>query len=124
MSAEKGKILLKERFAVLCATRLLLFKKPLQQKSMRTQQALAVYPLVNSDFDILDAPTLTQNNISAISQMKTNDLRDIKNLMQFVRISFTEVAQVRDLDFLLYKNESMKIKRDFYFGNQNQEWIS
>ena len=91
---------------------------------MRTQQALAVYPLVNSDFDILDAPTLTQNNISAISQMKTNDLRDIKNLMQFVRISFTEVAQVRDLDFLLYKNESMKIKRDFYFGNQNQEWIS
>jgi len=118
-SAAKGKILLKERFAVLCPTRLLLYKKPVIKVPVRLQQAMAVYPLVNSDFQLLEAPRLAKENLGSISMIDSfNDLNEINNLREFVRISFSECSLVRD------NLPSQKIKRDFYFGKLNSQWMS
>jgi len=52
-----GKPSFKERWAVLCETRLLLFKSQQTEKSQRTQEnsgadyALAVYPIISSTFN-------------------------------------------------------------------------
>ena len=73
LSAQQGKLVLKERFAVLCPTRLLLFKHSYEKT--KKQQALAVYPLVNTDFEILDAPKLTRQNLGTIS--KSDDFNDL-----------------------------------------------
>jgi hypothetical protein len=66
-SAQKGRIQLKERFAVLCPTRLLLFKRALEKRPTKTQQALAVYPIVNSDFEVLQSPKLTAENLTKVT---------------------------------------------------------
>jgi hypothetical protein len=46
-----GTITLKTRWGVLCPTRLLLFKNKYEKIS--NQLALAVYPIINSDFKII-----------------------------------------------------------------------
>jgi hypothetical protein len=120
-AAKTGRILLKERYAVLCPTRLLLFKKSTEKKPVRMQQVMAVYPLVNSDFELIDAPRLTSENISCISNIEHfNNLTEIANLREFLRISFSEVAQVRDNAPTQATN---KVKRDFYFGKLNTQWL-
>lgn len=75
---------------------------------------MAVYPLVNSDFELLEAARLGKDNLGSISCVdKFNDLTQISNLREFVRISFSECSLVRD------NLPSLKIKRDFYFGKLN-----
>ena len=48
--ALKGQILLKDRFAVLCSSRLLLFKGERESRTSMHGSALAVYPIANADF--------------------------------------------------------------------------
>lgn len=64
-SAQKGQILLKERYAVLCQTRLLLFKGEKESRRSEKGLALAVYPIVRSDFSLLQAPPLTEYNFAS-----------------------------------------------------------
>ena len=66
-SALKGKILLKERYAVLCQSRLLLFKseKAKVDKQHSRDEAVAVYPIHNADFMIHAAPPLTEYNFAS-----------------------------------------------------------
>lgn len=118
-SALKGRIQLKERFAVLCPTRLLLYKRAPEKRPVKAQQALAVYPIVNSDFEVLQAPRLTAENLTKVTEM--SDLKEISNLKEFLRVSFSEVAQVRDQVPTVH--DAQKIHRDFYFGEQTNQWL-
>ena len=58
--ASKGKVLLKDRFAVLCPSRLLLFRNGWEIKKPEQGLALAVYPIVRSEFSLHDAPPMTE----------------------------------------------------------------
>ena len=61
----KGQIVLKERFAVLCQSRLLLFKNEKESRRAQRGLALAVYPIVNSDFSLEVALPLTDYNFKS-----------------------------------------------------------
>ena len=63
--AMKGQIVLKERFAVLCQSRLLLFKNEKESRRAQRGLALAVYPIVNSYFSLEAALPLTDYNFKS-----------------------------------------------------------
>ena len=60
--AEKGNIYLKERWAVLCASRLLIFKNEKDCRGKMAKQALSVYPLGESQFEIRGGELLKDKN--------------------------------------------------------------
>ena len=64
--AEKGNILLKARWAVLCSSRLLLFKNERHTLRGAGQGALAVYPLNESNFELRRSAALTPYNFQKI----------------------------------------------------------
>ena len=66
IQAEKGNILLKSRWAILCPSRLLLFKSERHTLKGVNQAALAVYPLNESNFELRNAPALTPYNFQKI----------------------------------------------------------
>jgi hypothetical protein len=45
-----------------------------------------------------------------------SDLTEISSLQEFLRMTFSEVAQVRDQVPSIH--DSQKVNRDFYFGEQ------
>ena len=64
--AEKGNILLKARWAVLCPSRLLLFKNERHTLMGAKHGALAVYPLNESNFELRRSAALTPYNFQKI----------------------------------------------------------
>ena len=60
--AAKGNIFLKERWAVLCVSRLLIFKNEKECRGRMAKQALSVYPLGESQFEIRGGELLTDKN--------------------------------------------------------------
>ena len=60
--AEKGRIFLKDRWAVLCPSRLLLFKNNQALEMIHSQEALAVYPLGESQFELRSGELLSEKN--------------------------------------------------------------
>jgi hypothetical protein len=44
-----------------------LFKRALEKRPTKTQQALAVYPIVNSDFEVLRSLKLTAENLTKVT---------------------------------------------------------
>ena len=87
--ALKGKILLKDRFAVLCPSRLLLFKNV--QSRWLNETALAVYPIARSDFQKYDAPALTELNFASHKNFQTG-VDSLQNYTHFVRMSFRDAS--------------------------------
>ena len=87
--ALKGKILLKDRFAVLCPSRLLLFKNERESRKQEGGSALAVYPITWSDFALHDSPTLTEANFASHKNFQT-EIDSLKNYRQFIRMSFKD----------------------------------
>ena len=69
--ALKGQILLKDRFAILCPSRLLLFKNERESRTQASGVALAVYPIANSDFSLHDAPALGASNFASQKNFQT-----------------------------------------------------
>ena len=67
--ASLGQILLKDRFAVLCATRILLFKS--RAHSENKEDALSVYPLISADFSPHDSLPLTEFNFASVKAFQT-----------------------------------------------------
>ena len=117
VQAEKGNILLKERWAVLCPTRLLLFKSERYSQMNTNKPALAVYPLNESDFERRAGTTLTEFNFQNKRPFK--DQKDtVENYQTYVSMTFMHSHR----DGLSIKKE----RRDLYFGsigNRNEEWI-
>lgn len=117
--AEKGNVLLKERWAVLCPSRLLLFKSERYSLTNTKQAALAVYPLNESNFELRSAATLTEYNFQ--NRRPFEDQSDsLDNYQDYIRMTF-----VRSVDKNLDSRIS-KERRDFYFGstgNRNEEWL-
>jgi hypothetical protein len=66
-----GTVSLKTRWGVLCPTRLLLFKQKYIQTS--NQLALAVYPIINSDFRIIQVSNTVAIQISFSEQAIVKD---------------------------------------------------
>ena len=87
--ALKGQILLKDRFAVLCPSRLLLFKNERESRKQEAGHALAVYPIAQSDFSMHDSPPLTEANFASLKNFQTQ-VDSLQNYSKFVRMSFRE----------------------------------
>ena len=141
--ALKGQILLKDRFAVLCPSRLLLFKNERESRKQEAGNALAVYPIAQSDFTLHDAPPLTEANFASIKDFQTQ-VDSLQNYMVFVRMSFRDGTSGQTSNKMMAENErlppqsrnhnkrtvgfneTMAITRnkDFYFTHFNQIWLS
>ena len=63
--AQKGQIMLKDRYAVLCPSRILLYKSEKESRTSVQGLALAVYPIANADFSLVSAPPLTEFNFAS-----------------------------------------------------------
>lgn len=92
--ASLGQILLKDRFAVLCATRILLFKS--RAHSENKEDALSVYPLISADFSPHDSLPLTEFNFASVKAFQTG-IDDISNYRKYVRLTFSALMQAEDL---------------------------
>lgn len=134
--AELGQILLKDRFAVLCATRILLFKS--REQSEKFEEALSVYPLISAEFYPHEAPPLTEFNFASLKAFQTG-VDQIENYRTYVRLTFTAQLKVdspkADLSYSkqteLFSEtqkssllKSVKRKRDLYFGSKHSLWLT
>ena len=59
---KKGHMLMKDRFAVLCPSRILLFKS--ESEKAAGKGCNAVYPLIRSDFNLHEATNLTETTFA------------------------------------------------------------
>lgn len=104
-SAQKGQILLKERYAVLCQSRLLLFKNEKESRKNQKGQALAVYPISQASFAIHDASPLTEYNFASRKAFQAK-IDSLSNYTNFVRMSFHIGAHQRQVILNAQNNKS------------------
>ena len=137
-AALQGQILLKDRYALLTQSRLLVFKNVRDSKRERHSDALAVYPIAHASFSEHEAPALSEANFSSCKAFQAR-FDSLQNYRKFVRMSF-QVSHHIDGSIGIHRRNHSRTNsqgkaglteqrqgsvhnKDFYFGKTTEIWL-